>query len=307
MTMPNFLIIGAAKAGTTSLHHYLGQHPEIYMSSVKEPSFFAFDAYRAYPEDFGGELERRLVRYSGRPGKTNTIEDYRALFEAVSSERAIGEASPVYLYTPRVPERIQHHVPDARLIVVLRNPVERALSDYVCSRGDRGGQLDNFVQRHREARSNESYRSSFRLYGYVYQGLYHAHLARFLDVFGRDRIKICLHEDFQADNFGMLESVFEFLRVDKTFVPDVSTRYSVTGVPRSEFLRMLPAPLRALGRRVESSLPSGLRRYTFALKKLYHVKPQLPPHIRRECVQVYQEDILQLQKLIERDLSAWLD
>ena len=122
MILPNFLIIGSAKAGTTSLHYYLNQHPEIYMTAVKEPRFFA--------------LEGKNLNFSG-PDKdiinstsVTTYEEYIALFEEVSSEKAIGETSPLYLYSEKAIQRIHHYLPDVKLIVILRNPIDRAFSCY---------------------------------------------------------------------------------------------------------------------------------------------------------------------------------
>ena len=123
MTMPNFLIIGAMRAGTTSLYHYLKQHPQVYMSPVKEPRFFALEGEKPDP---GRPTDERLMNHS-----ITDIEAYRALFQAVSKETAIGEASPLYLYSPKAPERIRHYIPDAKLIAVLRDPVERAYSHFL--------------------------------------------------------------------------------------------------------------------------------------------------------------------------------
>jgi hypothetical protein len=112
MTMPNFLIIGAGKSGTTSLYHYLGEHPDVFMSPVKEPGFFVY--------------EGETLRFCG-PGddKANRkfitdISSYQALFEAVSHENAVGEASPSYIYRKKASEQIWHHLPDAKLIAILR-------------------------------------------------------------------------------------------------------------------------------------------------------------------------------------------
>ena len=107
MTMPNFLIIGAAKCGTTALYHYLNQHPEVFMSPEKEPRFFALEGETP---NFQGPADARGIN---RCRYTN-LDAYRSLFESVSGEKAIGEASTLYLYSSKAPERIAHHVPEAR-------------------------------------------------------------------------------------------------------------------------------------------------------------------------------------------------
>ena len=116
MSGPNFLIIGAAKAGTTSLYHYLRQHPDVYMSPVKEPAYYA-------SAGAGGEPRRR--------GAIRTRTAYERLFEAATTERARGEASSQYLNDEAAPDRIAADLGDVRLIVSLRNPVDRAYSSYL--------------------------------------------------------------------------------------------------------------------------------------------------------------------------------
>ena len=124
MTMPNFLIVGAAKAGTSSLYYYLDQHPQVFMSSIKEPRFFAPELYTDYIKDpyRSGAKEHRSTPMS--------LEEYQSLFDAVTDEVAIGEASTEYLYVPKTPERIKQLIPDVRLIMVLRDPAERAFSAF---------------------------------------------------------------------------------------------------------------------------------------------------------------------------------
>ena len=122
MTMPTFLIIGAGKSGTTSLYYYLKQHPQVYMSPVKEAHFFDQD-----------EGEKPDFRGPGRssPPPITSIEDYRALFRGVTDETAVGEATPSYIYIPGAPGRIRRRIPDAKLIAGLRNPTDRAYSAFL--------------------------------------------------------------------------------------------------------------------------------------------------------------------------------
>src|SRR5688572_7713518 len=124
MVMPNFLIIGAAKAGTTSLYSYLNQHPQIFMSPVKEPNFFALEGEKL---NFRGPGDAQVInRYS-----ITQLESYRAHFKGITQETCIGEASTLYLDHPKAVERIQHYTPKARLITILRDPVERAFSNFL--------------------------------------------------------------------------------------------------------------------------------------------------------------------------------
>jgi hypothetical protein len=292
VTMPNFFIVGAQKAGTTSLYHYLNQHPEVYMSPRKEPHFF---------EGMHSEFRR--------PGRRNApvsdLAEYQALFEGASGEKAIGEASASYLFSPKAPGLIKSSVPDARLIAILRNPADRAYSNYLhCVQVGREP-LGSFA----EALQAEQSRMRDRwgpLWYYKHKGFYYAQVKRYFDTFGRDQVGVWLYEDLRNDAFGTLGEVFRFLDVDERFVPDASLEHNPSGVPRAG---KLYTRVRALTARnpvlVERILPAKLRGY---VKGRVLVKPPpFPPELREDLIYSYKEDILMLQGLIDRDLSAWLE
>ena len=122
---PNFLVIGASKCGTTSLWHYLDQHPSVYMSPVKEPMYFCSDDYVAAPGDRHYFMQEHAVRSPG---------DYLALFSQRSAEPMAGEATTAYIADPAAPARIHATLPDVKLVAVIRHPAERAYSEYAYSR-----------------------------------------------------------------------------------------------------------------------------------------------------------------------------
>ena len=144
--LPNFFIIGVPKAGTTSLFHYLDQHPQIYLSPIKEPTFFAAS------DLLSGGLREHVVRRMERDRSSlqahlngpmserfhdrlvSEWADYLQLFRNVQSETATGEASASYFYLPSAARAIRACVPDAKLIVILRHPAERAFSQYLAAR-----------------------------------------------------------------------------------------------------------------------------------------------------------------------------
>ena len=121
--LPNFLVIGAAKSGTTSFFTYLGQHPDIFISPVKDPNFFAFSGE--------SPLDYHISDIPWVLGSVRKIENYKALFSRATFHSAIGEASGTYLFHPRAAERIYRFIPDAKLIAILRNPVDRAYSAWL--------------------------------------------------------------------------------------------------------------------------------------------------------------------------------
>ena len=302
MTMPNFLIIGAGKSGTTSLYHYLKQHPQVYMSPVKEPKFFAVEGKKL---DFRGPNDE----ISMNRGSITDIDAYRALFKGVTSEKAIGEASTLYLHSPEAPGRIRHYIPEAKLVAILRDPVERAYSSFV-QRVQKGDEpLSDFAEALREEengmRNNWAPRwQSKRI------GCYYTHLKRYYDIFDREQIKVYLYEDLKGDPVGVAQSVFRFLEVNDTFVPNVSLIHNVSGIPKSRALQAFiskPSPLKST---LKPLLPEGLRQHVSVFLENRNIAGPPPPlsqDVRRDLIDFYREDILKLEKLIGRDLSRWLE
>jgi Sulfotransferase family len=305
MALPNFLIIGAMKAGTTSLYHYLKQHPQIYMSSIKEPNFFSLEGSNL---DFNGaEGKERIQRWVKRESVTN-IEEYRALFRRAASETAIGEASPMYLYSPEAPYRIRYYVPEAKLIAILRNPVERAYSAFLYMTRDGREPINEFSQalQAEESRMRANWEW---IWHYKHMGFYYTQLKRYFDVFDRGQIKVYLYEDLRADLPCVLQDIFQFLEVDEAFVPDTSLRHNVSGVPGSGLLPRLILRRNPVKTVLRPLFPQGLRqRISVSLKSRSLVEPPpLAPEVRRELLEVYWDNILKLESLIERDLSGWLN
>jgi hypothetical protein len=216
VTMPNFFIIGAQKAGTTSLYYYLKQHPQVYMSPRKEPHFFK-----------GMHSEYRKRGRSLPP--VTDLGDYQALFEGVTDEKAIGEASASYLYSPKAPALIKRSIPDAKLIAVLRNPADRAYSNYLyCVKMGREP-LASFAEalQAEEKRIRENWGP---LWHYRQKGFYYSQVKRYFDVFGQDQVKVYLYDDLRGKPSSMLGDIFRFLDVDETFVPDLSIEHNTAGI-----------------------------------------------------------------------------
>jgi hypothetical protein len=302
VAMPNFLIIGAAKSGTTSIWHQLEQHPQIFMHPKKQLNFFALEGEDL---DFRGLSPRDLTVYS-----ITTIEAYRAQFSEVTNERAVGEASNLYLYNPRAADRIRHYVPDAKLIAILRHPAERAYSRFLHLVREGREPITDFARAldEEEARVRDHWWPDFH---YLRVGLYYAQLKRYFDLFPRSQIKIHLYEDLRSDPFGVLRDVFRFLEVDDTFTPDTTIKYNVSGIPKNKALHVFLQRLRSARPFVERFLSEGQRQRILRVASNIHnrnlAKPRLSPEVRRRMIEGYREDTLKLQHLIQRDLSAWLE
>jgi len=299
--LPNFLIIGAAKSGTTSLYHYLRQHPAVFMPEVKEPRFFA---YAENPPAMKGPGD---VRTNETAGAVYTLADYRQLFAGATTETAIGEASPNYLYSETAPRLIREHIPNVQLIAVLRNPIDRAYSHFLhLVRSGREPLRDFGAALDAEAeRIASGWEWSWH---YKQMGFYHTQLTRYLEYFDRDQLTVYLFEDFKADPIDLTQDIFRVLGVDDAFVPDTSMRYEKSGVPKSDrFQRFLLNPDNWLRRLSRYLIPEPVReRILIRMKNVNLSKPPLPSDVRAQLVEAYREDILRLQELIDRDLSAWL-
>ncbi len=300
MTMPNFLIIGAAKSGTTALYEYLKQHPQIYMSPHKEPRFFALEGESL---NFQGPGDKDRFRF------VTDLNEYQALFDDVSDEIAIGEASPWYLYVPKAAERIKHHIPDAKLIVILREPVHRAYSNYIHAIREGLEPLDDFAEameaEEQRIREHWSYR-----WHYKQKGFYYSQLKRYFELFNRNQIKVYFYDDFKENPIDLLQDIFRFLGVNDRFVPDLSQKHNVSGIPknylldkslmRGNFLKKVLTflfPFKQLRRQLKHRLMQ------WNLRK----KPPLDSALYRRFKEEYREDILKLQDLLQMDLSRWLE
>lgn len=282
MVLPNFLVVGAIKGGTTSIYNYFKQHPQIYVSPLKEPRYFCYDVN-----------DPSHVSRSSKVFPIRTFEEYLGLFKGVTSERAVGEMSPQYLRSPIAAERIHSILPNARLIISLRNPVGRTYSAYLmaCRAGkDMPKVADYFRDSHNLAPS-----------------LYYEHVKRFYDIFPSTSIKVILQEDLRRNTLSVVQSLFAFLDVDDSFCPNVDAVYNAGGVPKNKALcRIFQVSNKRLKMTLKPRLPSWLLNARLRLKNFnFEQAPPLSGEIRRRSHNFFSDDISRLETLINLDLSAW--
>jgi Sulfotransferase family len=311
---PNFFIVGAPKAGTTSLYHYLDQHPQIYMSPIKEPCYFASEIR---PENFGPELQdlvaretQALRKYLDGPmrekrfgGTVTCWEDYLRLFRGVREEKAIGEASVCYLWSKTAARNIAAQIPDARILMILRDPAERAFSQYahLVTNGQIRMPFQEYIR--------SGLRSTGGKFGIFHPflefGLYYEQVKRFLELFPIENIRIYFYEDYRKQPAGTLADVCRFLEVSDSFTPDLSSKYLEPQVPRSIAIGYA---LKKYGvwQRAKLLIPQALG--PFARKLVFRRRKSLAMARKdRKClIDYYREDIDRLSQLLNRDLSAWL-
>ena len=298
MRLPDFLIIGAARSGTTALYSYLRQCPRVFMPGNKEPNFFAFDG--TVP-DFRGP---------GADFLNNSVTDlgaYAALFEDAPADAILGEASPLYLFSERAPGRIRHHVPHVRMIAILRNPVDQAFSHFMYAQKWRIEPLDDFVAAldAEEERLAESWQY---LFGYSRFPRYGEQLERYFALFPRGQFFIRTYDEFCEDPAGVFSDMLAFIGADPAFRPDMSSRPNPGGTARSgavqDFL-MRPGPAVAAVARL---LPERLRRAVRdRISEMNLVREQeMPARARAILVERLADDVARLERLIGRDLGHWL-
>lgn len=294
---PNFFLVGAPKCGTTALNRYLDQHPAIYMSPIKEPHFFA-DEIRLenFTDDFRAAAERRLP---AQGGPVTQWAEYLKLFQDAGYATAIGEASPCYLWSPTAPANIAARFPDAKILMILRNPIERALSQYAHMLSFAKAPL-TFSDYLDSALANKSTRIG-ELYPFLLFGLYHDQILRYRSYFPASNTRIVFHEDFTRDPRAMLREIFQFLAVDPDFVPDLSLRHMEARVPRSFWLKNA---LKQVG--IRDRIPEALRKRLRPLAFAPRAAIAMSEAERARLREYYRDDIVKLSALLNRDLAAWL-
>ena len=289
--LPNFVVIGAARCGTTSLYAYLREHPQIFMSPEKETDYFSL-----------GDLPPGEVPDAASKYRARSREEYERLFRGAGDARAVGEASPTYLFYSRSAARMQQLIPDAKLICILRDPIERAYSHYALSRKMGVELLPDFEAA--VAAENESWlRDRSMRFTYVRASLYHDGLREFLVRFPRERILVLLFQDFAENPAGTMRSVYRFLGVDDRFEPDVTVRHNRSLLPRSSLVREAFSRPRRLRRLLQRNLPPRL--VTRVGNLMMHPPPGLEPSVRARMLPRFHEEIRRLETLLDRDLSAW--
>jgi len=311
--LPNFFVVGAVKAGTTAFHNLLDQHPEIYMSPIKEPNFFAQTDLKPhlYVDQYRRSISFNLDKYlQGSMQKTvhiadvKTWEDYRSLFKNVSVEIAIGEGSNSYLFCPNSAGLIAQRFPHAKIIMILRNPVDRAWSHYLMNQKIGHQVLPDFLQEIDQDRSIQPKGWGITS-NYFELGLYDEQVSRFLAVFPKTQIKILLYEDFVRQPGQTFSKVCEFLGVSAVSANFENTHKNVGAVPR------WPTVYRALQR---SGIPHSIKHHLpETIKELLHTLilkrgnlPRLRESERDVLLRLYTPSIRSLSSILGRNFDHWL-
>jgi len=287
---PTFLLVGAQKAGTTALYSLLRQHPQIFMSPVKEPDYFARKEILSY-----------LREGKRAPSYVRDWDAYLALFKAARPGQAIGEASTSYLYSPSAPADIRERLPDVKLLAILRDPTRRAYSNYLhCLR--RGIEPLAFMEalKAEPARIAAGWGPNWH---YRTRGCYFEQLMRFRNQFPTSQLRILLYESFVRAPGEVMRQVFEYLGVDPGFVPNLASRHNVSGVPKWRPLAPVLAAVNPYLPALKRIVPDAARTF---LRSLFLASPALETSVEIPLRESYREGVLELEREFGLALGHWL-
>lgn len=294
---PNFFIVGAPKSATTSMHYYLRQHPEIFMSIPKEPFYF------------GSDLDSHQL-------KTRDRREYHSFFQETHSEKYRGESTVWYLYSETAHREIKQYNPDSKILIMLRNPVDAAHamhSQFLFSGNEPIEDFEKAMKAEARRRRGENIHSAV----YFPEGLFYRkvfsyapQVRRYIETFGSDQVKVLLLKDLKSDTTDCYQDVLEFLGVGE-YHPEDFESYNGNCQLKSEVLRELVryVPGRTLGA-LREFVPvrscSGIWRQVKPFFVDHRQRDPVEPELRKELIQDFEPGIHRLESLIDRDLSHWL-
>jgi hypothetical protein len=303
-TWPNFFIVGAPRAGTTSLFAYLRKVRGVYMPSIKEPLYFAS---KSFPDRLFGI-------------KVNVVRDkneYLKLYENVKDEIAIGDTSASYLWNNETPRLIHDAIPKARIIIMLRDPVERAFSHYLMHLRDGSETKLSFYDALIDDYDNEKRKGASLSHLYIGYGLYSEQVKRYIEIFGKEQVKILIFEEFVRNTKDTVCDILQFLGIhDITELPDnIGEAYNTYLGPRFRYgphVLNLIARLRNRTRgrkenrtnfgKLYSGSPTSKRAILRKILSKSSTKPRMPEEARLFLEDIYHDDVLKLQHILGRPL-----
>jgi hypothetical protein len=299
MVLPNFLIIGAPRSGTTYLYRCLKQHPQIFLPELKEPTFFSYDA--SNPKIV--ELYPKLKKAFGHDLITS-MDAYKNLFRNVQDEKAIGEASVVYLCYPDTYKNIFNTLPNVKLIVSLRNPVDAFYS--ILNWAYMFEIIDTPLYKLSNREELESVKQDIDKY-FFNPYYYYIYLKNYFELFDPQQIKILFFEEWTKNVLPAIKDIFFFLEVEDSFQPDTEVDKWQSDIVKTDkfkyFFKRLFRKASVLVNPVSPNLSRVLSKIAF--RKFVKPPPPLSPNIRSSIFEMYREDINQLQELLQKDLSFW--
>ena len=284
----DFFIVGAPKAGTTSLYHYLSEHPQVEMSSQKEPDYFSYKA-----------INEQGMYYA--KNRVDTLDKYESLFEQKESV-VYGEGSVSYLFYDNVAEDIKKYNPNAKIIIMLRNPIERAFSHYLMDYrlGLVSDSFENIITKKSKHKNAHLFYQQ-----YIEVSKYTKQIQRYLNFFEKENILFIDYEDFKNNVSKTVDQVYDFLNISTEFAADINTKYNTFTMPKNKGIRFIYSFVflrKILTFFLPIYLVKNIRAFLFKADK----KPELLKETRSQLSIIFNNDIKKLDEVLGKNYSKWI-
>ena len=285
----DFFIVGAPKAGTTSLYHYLNEHPQVEMCIQKEPDYFSDKAIN------------KQGMYYGK-SRVNTSHKYESLF-AQKESVVYGEASVSYLFYDNVAEAIKKYNPNAKIIIMLRNPIDRAFSHYLMDYrlGLVSDSFENII-----AKKSKHKNAHLFYQQYIEVSKYAKQIQRYLDFFEKENILLIDYEDFKSNASETVDQACNFLNIRTEFAADVNAKHNTFIMPKNKVIRFIYSFVslrKILTFLFPIYLVKNIRGFLFKSGE----KPELLKETRSQLRKIFNDDIIKMEEVLGEDYSKWIE
>ena len=298
----NLFIVGAAKCGTTSIHNYLGQHPDIFFPHVKEPNYYS-------------SVDSRIKEHYLKPKKdkkyqykiVRSSDVYFSLFEDSKNFKIVGESSTSYIWDKDAAQKIHNDFPEAKIIIMLRNPIKRAFSHYLMLRKSGQEKETDFYEALKTDKKREPKFWGKGAFLYEDLGFYYTQVERYYKVFKKENIKVIIFEDFVENAKKGLLDVFQFLQIDESKIDDVdfNRKHNQFVAHKSKLSRTIVQAINKAGS-FKNLVPLSLRnrvKERFFFKS--DSKPKMCDESQKYLNEVFKKEILKLEELLDINLEIW--
>lgn len=279
--LPNCIVNGVAKSGTTSVYHYLKSHHQVFMSERKELNYYSFGKIPNFQSD-------KIVQ------PVRTAQEYQSHFRGAEGYLVRGEASPTYFATSGAAKYIKEEIPNVKLITTLRHPAERAYSGYLMHlRGNAASPNDS------DPFSCEKH--------WVKLSFYYDRLKEYYDQFDSSQIKIILLEELKFNRKQVLLDLFDYLNIDSNYnFASATAAHNSAAQPRNYTIHNIINNNKFINKRVRPLIPRKLKELGKRIEKMNHTQPvKMSDELRYNLNQLYKDDIRKVEELIDRNLDIW--
>lgn len=305
---PNFFIVGGIKCGSTSLYQYLGQHEEIFMSKIKEPSYFSIyggiQTETIFLKPKKGFKEKELPKKESSKFIQISEEDYTKLFESKGNEKIFGEATPHYLFDEKSPELIHEKCPNAKILISLRNPIDRCYAWYLSNTRtkEKPKLFEQLIKQDFEKIKSNLKPSIENTYeNILLPSFYYNSVKRYLELFGKDQVKIIIFEECFPNNIvNTIKEILNFLDIKKNIYDFDMSNTDGYFTPNIKILKFLRNPLIS---KIGGLVPYNIRMPIYRkIREKDRIKPKMNESERLFLKSVFKSDVKKLEELLDRKI-----